>query len=63
WSMARSSLGSVVWFMRVCAVSRSGLSARRYCRAQGWSYATFIGWRRRLLRELLGRPVRFERRR
>ena len=62
-SVARSSLGSLVWFMRVCAASRSRLSARGYCRAQGWSYATFMAWRRRLVRELAGAPLRFERRR
>jgi len=60
--MARSSLGSLVWFMRVCAASRSRLSARAYCRSQGWAYSTFCAWRGRLLRELVGRPLRFERR-
>jgi hypothetical protein len=52
--VAVERFGAVVWFVRISAAGRSGLSARAYCRSQGWSYASFIAWRRRLCRELAG---------
>jgi len=55
----RQRLGSLVWFMRNSAASASGLSAAAYCRSQGWSYATFMAWRSRLSRDLVGGTWRF----
>jgi hypothetical protein len=51
---ARRRVDSVVWFMRLSAQARSGVSARVYCRRHGWSYSTFMTWRQRLCRELAG---------
>ena len=44
----RQRVGSVVWFMRISAASRSGLSAAAYCRAQGWSYADILPYFKRM---------------
>ena len=59
--MVRHRLGPGAWFARVWWWRRSGLSARAYCRAQGISYSTFMAWRTRLVRELAGGPLHFDR--
>lgn len=52
---------ALIWFMRHMEAGRSGVSARAYCRQQGWPYSTFMAWRSRLCRELAGGRLRFER--
>lgn len=54
-------VGELIWFMRHMAAARSGVSARVYCRQQGWSYSTFMAWRSRLCRALAGGRLRFDR--
>ena len=59
--MAVRRVESVVWFIRISAQARSGVSARLYCRRYSWPYSTFMAWRSRLCRELAGGKLRFER--
>jgi len=55
----RQRVGSLVWFTHISWAASSELSARAYCRSQGWSYSTFMVWRQRLCRELAGGALPF----
>ena len=37
-----------IWVERLSACRASGLSAAAFCREQGWSYAQYMYWQRRL---------------
>ncbi len=59
--MSRMRLTPGAWFARVWWCRRSGMSARAWCLAQGIPYSTFMAWRNRLVRELAGGSLRFDR--
>lgn len=57
--MKYERLSDLGWWLRLDDWRRSGFSLHAYCQIKGWSYVTALGWRRKLVRRLLGPLPRF----